>query len=40
VWCALLLCCVLYLAQQFLRHRVRLNLATPGGFVCLLQRPG
>jgi hypothetical protein len=40
VWCAILLCCVLYLAQELRRHRIRLSLPTPSGVVLLLHRPG
>jgi hypothetical protein len=40
VWCALLLCCVLWLAQELRRHRIRLTLSAPSGVVFLLQRPG
>ncbi|MDP9345060.1 MAG: hypothetical protein M3P44_04960, partial [Actinomycetota bacterium] len=39
-WGAIILCCVLFLAQQFRRHRFRLTLPTPSGVVFLLQRPG
>jgi hypothetical protein len=40
VWCALLLCCVLYLARELRRHRFRLTPPAPSGVVVLLQRPG
>jgi hypothetical protein len=40
VWCALLLGCVLLLAQELRRHRIRLTLPAPSGVVFLLQRPG
>jgi hypothetical protein len=40
VWCALLLSCLLYLAQELRRHRVRLSLPAPAGVVLLLHRPG
>jgi hypothetical protein len=40
VWCAILLCCLLYLAQELRRHRIRLTLPAPTGVVFLLQRPG
>jgi len=40
VWCVLLLCCLLYLAQELRRHRIRLSLPAPTGVVLLLHRPG
>jgi hypothetical protein len=40
VWCAILLCCLLYLAQELRRHRDRLSLSAPSGVVLLPHRPG
>jgi hypothetical protein len=40
VWCAILLCCLLSLAQALRRHRYQLSLPAPSGVVLLLHRPG
>jgi hypothetical protein len=40
VWSAILLCCVLWLAQVLRPHPVRVCVADQSGFVSLLQRPG
>jgi hypothetical protein len=40
VWCAILLGCMLYLAQELRRHRIGLSLPAPRGVVFLLHRPG
>jgi hypothetical protein len=40
VWCAILVCCFLYLALELRRHRDRLSLPAPSGVVLILHRPG
>ena len=40
VWCAVLICCALYLAAELRRLRIRPAVATPSGVLLLLQRPG
>jgi hypothetical protein len=40
VWCAVLLVLLAYAAQELRRHRIRLVLSGPVGFVSPQQRPG